>query len=234
MYSAILMSSRWEVRTMRPFHVALLVTLALLAVPSRADATVLTFNYVFEYSGAVPPAGPGLWLTATFDDGGTAGSVQLTLDTGGLTDNEFIDAFDGDKVSWLFNFNPDKPLDDLVITYDSGHQADYVAQLANGLKAAGNKHFDIGFGWKNPLMYKDEVVVYDFAGIVDLVAGDFDFQEVDDPPSGLKTVVHVQGIGPTDDGSGWVTNPEPSSIIIWSLIGLSFVGAGWWRRRKAR
>ena len=27
--------------------------------------------------------------------------------------------------------------------------------------------------------------------------------------------------------------PEPSSLAIWSLIGLSFAGAGWWRRRKA-
>jgi hypothetical protein len=27
--------------------------------------------------------------------------------------------------------------------------------------------------------------------------------------------------------------PEPSSLIVWSLIGLSFVGIGWSRRRKA-
>ena len=27
--------------------------------------------------------------------------------------------------------------------------------------------------------------------------------------------------------------PEPASCIVWSLIGLSCVGAGWWRRRKA-
>ena len=27
--------------------------------------------------------------------------------------------------------------------------------------------------------------------------------------------------------------PEPSSLIVWFLIGLSFAGIGWWRRRKA-
>ena len=27
--------------------------------------------------------------------------------------------------------------------------------------------------------------------------------------------------------------PEPSSLIIWSLIGLGFAGVGWWRRRRA-
>ena len=27
--------------------------------------------------------------------------------------------------------------------------------------------------------------------------------------------------------------PEPASCIVWSLIGLSCIGAGWWRRRKA-
>lgn len=26
--------------------------------------------------------------------------------------------------------------------------------------------------------------------------------------------------------------PEPASLAIWSLIGLSFAGAGWWRRRR--
>lgn len=27
--------------------------------------------------------------------------------------------------------------------------------------------------------------------------------------------------------------PEPSSLAVWSLVGLSFLGIGWWRRRKA-
>ena len=27
--------------------------------------------------------------------------------------------------------------------------------------------------------------------------------------------------------------PEPASCVVWSLIGLCFVGAGWWRRRTA-
>ena len=27
--------------------------------------------------------------------------------------------------------------------------------------------------------------------------------------------------------------PEPASCVVWSLIGLSCIGAGWWRRRKA-
>ncbi len=27
--------------------------------------------------------------------------------------------------------------------------------------------------------------------------------------------------------------PEPASLIVWSVLGLSVAGAGWWRRRKA-
>jgi len=27
--------------------------------------------------------------------------------------------------------------------------------------------------------------------------------------------------------------PEPGSLIVWSVLGLSVAGAGWWRRRKA-
>jgi hypothetical protein len=27
--------------------------------------------------------------------------------------------------------------------------------------------------------------------------------------------------------------PEPGSLIVWTVLGLSVAGAGWWRRRKA-
>jgi hypothetical protein len=32
--------------------------------------------------------------------------------------------------------------------------------------------------------------------------------------------------------SASVSIPEPSSIIVWSLLGLTITGAGWWRRQK--
>ena len=48
----------------------------------------------------------------------------------------------------------------------------------------------------------------DFFGFDDMVIGDL--EQVRPPP----------------------VIPEPSSVIVWSLIGLTFIGAGWWRRRK--
>ena len=39
-------------------------------------------------------------------------------------------------------------------------------------------------------------------------------------------------ITPTASPLTSTTTPEPSSLIVWTLIGLSIGGAGWWRRRK--
>jgi hypothetical protein len=39
-------------------------------------------------------------------------------------------------------------------------------------------------------------------------------------------------IAPAASPLSSTTTPEPSSLIVWTLIGLSIGGAGWWRRRK--
>jgi len=222
---------------MRSYIAALAIAVTVFAVPSTADTTVATFRYVTEYSGAYFPAGPTPWLTATFDDGDTPGSVQLTLDTDGLTGSEFVGSYRGKGASWLFNFNPDKNLDDLVISQLSGRTADSVLKDLNGLHATGDGHLDFGFGWESGnRLGKDEVVVFSLT-MDDLVVTDFDFLSVDgkgvDDGTGLLTAVHVQGIGMDGDDSGWVTVPEPSSFIVWGLLGLAFGCMAEWRRRKA-
>ena len=43
----------------------------------------------------------------------------------------------------------------------------------------------------------------------------------------------ISGVGsPWGIAVGQEVVPEPSSLIVWSLIGLSFAGIGWRRRRK--
>ncbi|MDH5408516.1 MAG: hypothetical protein OEY00_07890, partial [Gammaproteobacteria bacterium] len=71
---------------------------ALMLSFSTANATVISYALDYEFSGASAPAGSGPWLYATFDDGGSAGTVSLTLEA-----HLFADEFDG---SVYFNFDP--------------------------------------------------------------------------------------------------------------------------------
>ena len=71
------------------------VVLLFAATLSFASTVPLDLGYTF--SGTAPD-GTSPWLTATFDDEGSAGSVMLTLNAGNLIDNEFVS-------NWYLNFN---------------------------------------------------------------------------------------------------------------------------------
>ena len=64
----------------------------------QATAASVTFNYT-ESFGSVPPDGPAPYATATFDDGGTAGSVTLTMSVAGTVDG-------ADVTAMFFNLDP--------------------------------------------------------------------------------------------------------------------------------
>ena len=71
----------------------------LLTCVGQASAGTLTSNLSSEYTGGDPPEGATPWLTTTFDDGGSPGTIDLTLEANNLTDIEFIG-------EWLFNLDP--------------------------------------------------------------------------------------------------------------------------------
>ena len=58
------------------YFVALIVLMGI----GQASAGTISFGFDMEYSGAEAPQGATPWLTATLDDGGTAGTVDLTLE----------------------------------------------------------------------------------------------------------------------------------------------------------
>ncbi|MBW7905396.1 MAG: hypothetical protein LC135_02770 [Phycisphaerae bacterium] len=203
--------------------------LCALAAAAAAQAAILTFELSVEFSGATPPAGAAPWLTATFDDGGSPGSVDLTLATTNLVSNEFV-------FRWMFNLDP--VLDPTSLSFSApsktGAFTDPVINTGvDSFMADGDGKFDIEVVFSNAggpanRFGAGDSVKYTITGIPGLTAASFDFLSA--PAGGhgpFPTAAHVGGIGANDDESGWITVPEPST----GLAGLLILCAALARRR---
>ncbi len=197
-----------------------------------ASGATISFDLGVEISGAADPVGDPPWLTATFDDGDSAGSVDLTLITTNLSPGEYV-------AKWLFNLDPDlkDDLGDLTFTPlpKTGFFEDpIVSTLLNGYKADGDGYFDIKFEFS--FQNGDSASIHRFddgdeggftiTGIPSLTAGSFNFISEPNGRNGeYETVSHVQGIG---EYSGWVGTPEPTTLVLLALGGVAMLR----RRRK--
>lgn len=175
-----------------------------------------------EYSGATPPAGAAPWLNATFDDGGSPGSVTLTLSTPGLTDPEFVRR-------WLFNLDP--LLNPTLLSFSApleigSFAAPTIYTGVDTFKAGGDGYFDIKFafsnsGGPNRRFGAGDAAIYTVTGIPTLAAASFNFESVNGPgPRSFRTVAHVQGIN--DEDSGWVA-PEPATMALLAMGSLALL-----------
>lgn len=198
-----------------------------LLTSSNALGTEVTFKAYLEFSGATAPEGTAPWLTATFNDYNTAGSVDLILETTNLTDNEFVS-------EWLFNINPmfeQIDLDDLDFTQkESSKIGEFTdptfTATVDHFMANGDGLFDIEVKFDNTdgaakRFGVGDGVTYTIEGIPTLTAYSFYFLSYEDGGQGeFRMAAHVGGIGPSDNYSGWVSVPEPGTLALLALSGL--------------
>ena len=197
----------------------------LALVAASAQASLTTFELSFEFSGATPPEGMAPWLTATFDDHDTPGSVDLTLETTNLTDNEFV-------FEWLFNLDPELDVSALVLSepVKAGEFADPTIDLGmDSFPGDGGGYFDIRIDFDNSngpstRFGVGDAAEYTITGISTLTAESFDFLSAPHGGHGTHaTAAHIGGIGPDDGDSGWISVPEPATLGALALGGLALL-----------
>lgn len=206
--------------------------LVLLAGSARAS---VLFQLDTIATGGTPANFPGVIATALFEDV-DADTVRLTLTASGLSGSEFI-------TNWAFNLNPDTDAADLQVDLIS--QSDPLSEFVGftaGPDAISDfsEDFDLDLTFENAgnnggvrRFQAGEEFVFEITLLGGLTATMFDALSEGQNGPHFATYAHVQGIDGNPDSSkvadddpsnpGDPSNPpipEPSTLIVWSLLGL--------------
>jgi hypothetical protein len=203
----------------------------LLAVGLNASAGMVTLDLGYVFDGGLDPSGPAPWITAVFDDGGSAGTVDLTITAA-------LDADLTQKVGKvLFNLDPDLAPSDLVFSLPvkTGDFADPTVSndpTATEYPADGGGYYDILIEFlvsDGDEFNGTDSVSYSISGIPSLTAESFNFLAEPHGGNGVHVAAaHIQGLGPDNTYSSWVGIPEPATMFILGL------GSVLLRKRKGK
>ena len=207
-----------KVADIKTFLCLLAITLCVCSVP--ASATLVSFDMAVIFEGPGVPTNPPPWVIATFDDGGTTGTVDLTISAPGLYGNP-------EKVAAVyFNLNP--ALDPTQLMFSApiktGSFEDPVISLGvDAFQANGDGLYDILIDFNNgnqqDAFNGSETVQYTIT-LASLTANSFDFPSTPDGGTGEhKTAAHLLSLGAAEE-SAWVTIPEPATVCLLALGGL--------------
>ena len=211
-----------------------------------AQATSVSFDLDFEFSGGFNPSGPAPWLNILIEDAG-ADTVNVTFTSHLSTSGEFI--------SEIY-MNLDPLLDETMLSgaVTVGNPAwDSLQVWTDHFKADGDGRYDLLFSYDHsgPGQFTVGSTTTTTLSLSGLDAYSFSF--LSQPAGGngpFYAAAHVQGIG--EECSGWigsgdsslgtagdvctpVTVPEPATSVL-LLSGLVMVGlaAKWKRTREKR
>ena len=175
--------------------------LSMMVLSGVSAAESISFDLGYAYSGDSPPGGTTPWVTATFDDGGTLGSVTMTLSENSLSGGEFL-------FNWLFNLDPALDPNDLIFSdlTKTGKFDDPTISLGvDVFQADGDGMFDIKIEFANfdgaaKRFGSKDALQYTIGGIGSLNASSFNFISAKDGGEGeYLTASHVGGTGPRQD-----------------------------------
>jgi hypothetical protein len=197
-----------------------------------AQAALVSFDMSVIFTGPGVLTNPPPWLNATFDDGGSAGTVDLTISAIGLD-------VDNEKVQGVY-FNLDPALDPTQLVFSapiktetSGFEDPGINLGTDSFKADGDGYFDILISF-NPdglgvAFNGGESVQYTIT-LAGLTADSFDFISAPDGGKGeYVTAAHLLSLGVTGEyDSAWVAIPEPGTIVLLGFGSLTLLR----RKRK--
>jgi len=213
-------------RTVRAF-----LLIVLMFPFGMIDAATLTLKFGHSFGDTsdpdtAPPDGAGPWMEAFFDDGGTAGSVTLTLTVDGSVGIADVTAVYLNVDSAICDVNCDTNMS--IIQLGGTDSADTIEWDEDGFKADSDGLYDILISFTNNTFSATDTSSFTITA-AGLVAGSFNFLSTPDDVKGpFYGAAKFQSTG---DGSqsDWVAAiPVPASAwLLGSALGL----LGWIRRR---
>lgn len=207
---------------------------AMLAV-GAANAATLQLDFSISFGDPMdpdtaPPAGPAPYLTALFDDGGSAGSVTLTLTMAGTVGG-------ADVTGVYLNVDDAIGAENLNINYSSGQVDNGISAATDSFKPDSDGLHDILISYANNAFMAGESSVFtiDDGGLNTLLAASFNFASTPDPgemnPTGpWRGAAKFQSTG-NGLQSDWIGVAVPVPAAVW-LFGSALGLLGWIRRSR--